>query len=92
LFCDRWDVGISDGDGIELVEVMEDTEGTSVPFYNTKPSGAVSSVGWFIRTRHYFVMNNFDEFIVETWQDRDIFVDPWCMRNHQDVDWEKKSC
>jgi hypothetical protein len=29
---------------------------------------------------------------VETWQDRDIFVDPWCMRNHQDVDWEKKSC
>jgi hypothetical protein len=32
-------------------------------------------------------MDNFNEFIVETWWDRDIFVDPRHMWNHQDVDW-----
>jgi hypothetical protein len=32
-------------------------------------------------------MDNFDKFVVETWRDRDILVDPWCMRNRQDVDW-----
>jgi hypothetical protein len=79
LFRDRWGRGISDDDGIEWVEVMDDAEETSIPFYNTKPPGAVSGVGRFIRTRHYFVTNNFDEFIVETWPDRDILVDPWHM-------------
>jgi hypothetical protein len=66
---------------------VDNVEGASIPFYDTKPPGAVSGIGWFIRTRHYFVMNNFDEFVVETWRDRDIFVDPWHMRNHWDADW-----
>jgi hypothetical protein len=69
------------------VEVMDGVKGTSILFYDTKPSGTVSSVGWFICTRHYFVTDNFDEFVVETWQDGDIFVDPWHMRNCQDADW-----
>jgi hypothetical protein len=79
LFHDWWDGGISDGDGIEWAEVMDNVEGTSIPFYDTKPSGAVSGVGRFICTRRYFVTDNFNEFIVETWRDGDILVDPWRM-------------
>jgi hypothetical protein len=74
--CDRQDGGISNGDGVEWAEVVDDVEGTSIPFYDTKPPRAVSGIGWFRHTRHYFVMDNFDEFIMETWWDRDIFVDP----------------
>jgi hypothetical protein len=69
---------------------MDDTEGTSVPFYDTKPPGTVSCIGQFIHTRHYFVTNNFDEFIVETWQDGDILVDPWRGQNGRDADWGKE--
>jgi hypothetical protein len=74
-FCEdvSWmDGGIPNSDGIEWAEVVDDAEGTSIPFYDTKPSGTVSGIGWFIRTRHYFVTDNFDKFIVETWQDGDI--------------------
>jgi hypothetical protein len=92
LFRDRRDGGISDGDGVEWAEVVDDAEGTSIPFYNAKPSRTVSGIGRFIHTRHYFVTDNFNELIVETWQDRDIFVDPRHMRNHRDADWGKKSC
>jgi hypothetical protein len=87
LFRYRQDRDISNGDGVERAEVVYDTEGTSVVFDYTEPSGTVSSVGWFIRTRHYFVMDNLDEFVVQTWWDGDILVDPWRMRNRQDADW-----
>jgi hypothetical protein len=87
LFNDRRDRGISDGDDIEQAEVVDDTEETSIPFYDTEPSGMVSGVGQFIRTRHYFVMDNFNEFIVETWWDADILVDPRHMWNHWDAEW-----
>jgi hypothetical protein len=56
-------------------------------FDYAEPSGMVSGVGWFIRTRRYFVTDNLDEFIVQTWRDGDILVDPWRMRNRRDVDW-----
>jgi hypothetical protein len=87
LFRDGWDGGVSNGDGVEWAEVVDDVEGTSVPFYDAKPSRAVSGVGWFIRTRCYFVTDNFNEFIVETWWDGDIFVDPRHIRNRRDADW-----
>jgi hypothetical protein len=90
LLHDRRDGGISNGDGVEWAEVMNDVEGTSIPFYDTKPPRAVSSVGRFIRTRHYFVTDNFNEFVVETWRDGDIFVDPRRMQNHRDTDWGKE--
>jgi hypothetical protein len=35
-------------------------------------------------------MNNFDEFVVETWQDGNILVDPWCMQNCWDADWREE--
>jgi hypothetical protein len=82
LLRDRWDKGIYNGDGIEWAEVMDDAEGA----FDTEPPGAVSGIGWFICTRHYFVTDNFNEFIVETWQDGDILVDPRHMWNYQDVD------
>jgi hypothetical protein len=85
LFCDRQDGGISDGDGIEWAEVVDNAEGTYILFYDTKPPRAVSGVGRFIHTRHYFVTNDFNEFVMETWQDGDILVDPWHMWNHQDA-------
>jgi hypothetical protein len=66
---------------------MNDTEGTSIPFYDAKPSGMVSSVGRFIRTRCYFVTDNLNELVVETLQDGDILVDLGCMWNCQDADW-----
>jgi hypothetical protein len=87
LFHNRRDGGISNGDGVEWVEVVDDVEGTSILFYDAKPSRMVSSVGWFIRTRCYFVIDNFNELIVETWRDRDIFVDPRHMQNRRDADW-----
>jgi hypothetical protein len=88
LLHDRWDGGISNSDGVvEWVEVVDNAEGTSILFYDTKPPRAVSSIGQFIRTRCYVVTDNFDEFVVETWWDRDILVDPWHMWNRQDVDW-----
>jgi hypothetical protein len=58
LFHGRWDGGISDGDSIEWVEVVDDVERTSILFYDTEPPGVVSGIGWFIHTRHYLVMNN----------------------------------
>jgi hypothetical protein len=63
---DRQDRGISNGDSVEWTEVMDDAEGTSILFYDTKPSGAVSGIEWFIHTRHYIVTDNFDKFIMET--------------------------
>jgi hypothetical protein len=69
------------------VEVVDDAEGTSILFDDAKPPRAVSGIGRFIRTRRYFIMDNFDEFIVETWWDGDIFVDPWRMWDRWDVDW-----
>jgi hypothetical protein len=57
LFHDRWDRGISNHDNIEWAEVIDDVEGTSILFYDTKPSRMVSGIGWFICTRHYFVMD-----------------------------------
>jgi hypothetical protein len=66
LFRDGQDGGISNGDGIERAEVVDDAEGASIPFYDAKPSGTVSGIGRFIRTRHYFVTDNFDEFVVQT--------------------------
>jgi hypothetical protein len=89
LFCDRRDGGISDGDSIEWAEVVDDMEGTSIPFYDTKPSRAVSGVGQFICTRRYFVTDNFNKFVVETWRDGDILVDPRRMQNCWDADWRK---
>jgi hypothetical protein len=77
----------SDNDGIKWVEVVNDTEGASIPFYDAKPSRAVSGIGRFICTRCYFVTDNFDEFVVQTWWDWDVLVDPWHMWNCQDVDW-----
>jgi hypothetical protein len=87
LLHDRWDRGISNGDSIEWAEVMDDAEGTSISFYDAEPSRVVSGIGQFICTRHYFIMDNFNEFVVETWQDGDILVDPRRMQNHRDVDW-----
>jgi hypothetical protein len=87
LFHDGRDGGISNGDGIEWAEVVDDAEGTSISFYDAEPSRAVSGVGRFICTRHYFVTDNFSEFVVGTWRDGDIFVDPRHMRNHRDADW-----
>jgi hypothetical protein len=86
LFHDRQDRDVSDGDGIEQVEVMDYVEGASVMFDNTEPSGAVSGIGWFIQTRHYFVMDNLDELVMETRQDGDVLVDPQHMWNCWDVD------
>jgi hypothetical protein len=34
-------------------------------------------------------MNNFDKFVVETWWDGDILVDPWHMQNCWDADWRE---
>jgi hypothetical protein len=67
LFCDRRDGGISNGDSVEWAEVMDDAEGTSILFYDAKLSRTVSGAGRFICTRHYFVMDNFNELVVETW-------------------------
>jgi hypothetical protein len=86
LFHDGQDGGISNGDGIEWAEVVDDTEGTSILFYDAEPSRAVSGVGRFIRTRHYFITDNFNKFIMETWQDGDILVDPRRMWNRWDAD------
>jgi hypothetical protein len=69
LFHYRRDGDISDGDGIEQMEVMYDTEGAPVAFDHTEPPGSVSSIGRFIHTEHYFVMDDFDEFVVETRRD-----------------------
>jgi hypothetical protein len=66
---------------------MDDMEGTSIVFYDAEPSRAVSGIGRFICTRHYFITNNFNEFVMEIWQDGDILVDPWRMRNCRDADW-----
>jgi hypothetical protein len=87
LLRDGQDGGISDGNGVEQVEVVDDTEGASISFYDAEPSRAVSSIRRFIHTRRYFVMDNFNEFAVKTWQDGDIFVDPRHMRNCRDADW-----
>jgi hypothetical protein len=70
---------------------MDDAEGISIPFDDAKPPRAVSGVGRFIRTRRYFVTDNFDEFVVETWRDGDIFVDPWCMQDRRDADWGEEN-
>jgi hypothetical protein len=91
LFCDGQDGDIYDGNSIKWVEVVVNMEGTSISFYYAKPSGSVSSIGWFIRTGHYSVMNNFDEFVVETWWDVDILVDPQCMQNCWDADWRDQN-
>jgi hypothetical protein len=69
---------------------MDNMEGASILFYDTEPPGAVSSIGWFTHTRHYIVMDNFDEFIVKTWWDGDILVDSWHMQNSWDVDWREE--
>jgi hypothetical protein len=66
---------------------VDDAEGTSILFYDTKLPRAVSGIGRFIRTRHYFVTDNFNEFVVETWWNGDIFIDLRRMRKHWDVDW-----
>jgi hypothetical protein len=87
LFHDGRDGGVSNGDGVEWAEVVDNVEGTSIPFDDAKPSGAVSGVGQFIHTRHYFIMDNFDKFVMETWRDGDILVDPWRMWNRRDADW-----
>jgi hypothetical protein len=50
-----------------LKAFVDDAEGTSILFYDTKPPGAVSGVGRFICTRHYLVMDYFDKFVMETW-------------------------
>jgi hypothetical protein len=56
-------------------------------FDYAEPSGMVSGIGRFIHTRRYFVTDNLDEFVMQTWRDGDILVDPWHMRNRRDVDW-----
>jgi hypothetical protein len=55
---------------------MYDLEGTSIAFDYAEPPRTVSGIGRFIRTRRYFVTDNFDEFIVETRWDGDVSVDP----------------
>jgi hypothetical protein len=90
LFRYRWDRDVSNGDGIEQVEVVYDTEGTSVTFDYAEPSGAVSGIGWFIRTGRYLFMDDFDEFVVETRWDGDVLVDPWRMRDGRDAHWRKE--
>jgi hypothetical protein len=62
LFCDRQDRGISDGDGIERAEVVDDAEGTSIPFYDAKPSGTVSGVG---RSIHCGVSGSCEKTLIE---------------------------
>jgi hypothetical protein len=66
---------------------VDDTEGTSILFYDTEPSRAVSGVGRFICIRRYFITDNFNEFVMETWRDGDILVDPRHMQNRWDADW-----
>jgi hypothetical protein len=85
LFCDGRDGDISDGDGVEQMEVMYDTEGAPIAFDYAKPSGTVSGIGRFIRTGHYFVMDNFDELVMETRRDGDVLVDPQRMRDGWDA-------
>jgi hypothetical protein len=53
LFRYRRDGDISNGDGVEQVEAVYDTEGTSIAFDYAEPSGAVSGIGRFIRTGRY---------------------------------------
>jgi hypothetical protein len=100
LFHYRWDGDVSNGDGVEWVEVVYDMEGTSIAFDYAEPSGVVSGIGRFIRTGRYLFTDDFDKFIVETRQDGDILVDPWRMRDGRDAHWRevgmctggKKSC
>jgi hypothetical protein len=59
-------------------------------FDYAEPPGTISGIGRFIHTRHYFVMDDFDELIVETRQDGDVLVDPWRMRDGWDANWRKE--
>jgi hypothetical protein len=90
LFRYRQDRDVSNGDGVERAEVVYDTEGTSVVFDYAEPSGAVSGIGQFIRTRRYLFTDDFDEFVVETRRDGDVLVDPWRMRDSWDVHWREE--
>jgi hypothetical protein len=81
LFRYRQDGDVSDGDSIEWTEVMYDMEGASIAFDYAEPPGTVSGIGRFICTGHYFVTDDFDEFVVETRWDGDVSVNPWRMRN-----------
>jgi hypothetical protein len=72
------------------VEVVYDTEGAPFVFDYTEPPGTVSSIGWFIHTGHYFVTDDFDELVVETRRDGDIFVDPQHMWDGWDANWREE--
>jgi hypothetical protein len=72
------------------MEVIYDTEGASIAFDYAEPPGTVSSIGQFICTRYYFVMDDFDKFIVETRWDGDVPVDPWRMQDSWDANWRKE--
>jgi hypothetical protein len=56
-------------------------------FDYAEPSGTVSGIGRFIRTGHYFVMDDFDELVVETRRDGDVLVDPRRIWDSQNVNW-----
>jgi hypothetical protein len=90
LFCNGQDGDISDGDGVEWVEVVYDMEGTPVVFDYTEPPGTISGIGWSICTGHYFVMDDFDELVMETRQDGDVLVDPWHMWDGWDANWREE--
>jgi hypothetical protein len=89
LFRYRWDGDISNGDSVEWMEVMYDTEEASVTFDYAEPPGTISGIGRFIRTGCYFVTDDSDKLIVETRRDGDILVDPRRMQDGWDVNWRE---
>jgi hypothetical protein len=90
LFCDGRDGDVSNGDGVERTEVMYDTEGAPIAFDYAEPSGTVSGIGRFIRTRRYFVTDNFDELFVETRWDGNVLVDPQRMWDGPNANWREE--
>jgi hypothetical protein len=65
-------------------------EGAPVTFDYAEPPGMVSGIGQFIRTGCYFVMDDFDELVMETRRDGDVFVDPQHMQDSWDANWREK--
>jgi hypothetical protein len=86
LVWDWWDAGVADGDGVEWLEVVDKSKGTTL-LLHTEPPGVVRHVGMLVHACSELLTENLDNIFQNAWRDGEVLVCLWDMFNDWDLNW-----
>jgi hypothetical protein len=77
---------VFDGNGVQGLQIVDESQGLSVLLDDAKPPGTIRCVGGFVYSALNLVLDDLDDFVVDCGRNGDVPLYPWRMRNSCDAD------